>query len=109
MTAKGPSKYTWCSIQGNKPSPQPYYGSMSGTVYRDTAFTVYVVLSDGSGYHVDGNLVSVTPGMSLDGASCTVYYQDYPSANNIYHIDVYGGGTPLYAPEPDYTPTIIIH
>ena len=109
MTAKGPSKYTWCTIQGNKPSPQPHYGSMSGTVYRDTAFTVYVVLSDGSGYHVDGNLVSVTPGMNLDGASCTVYYQDYPSANNIYHIDVYGGGNPLYAPEPDYTPTIIIH
>ena len=112
MTAKGPSKYTWCVIQGDKPTPQPYYGSMSGTVYSDTAFTVYVVLSDGSAYHVDANLVSVTPGMSLNGASCTVYYQDYPSVNNIYHIDVYGGGTPLYAPDPGTTlgsGNIIIH
>ena len=112
MTARGPAKYTWCTIQGSKPTPQPYYGSMNGTIYRDTAFTVYVVLSDGSGYHVDGNLVSVTPGMSIDGASCIVYYQDYPSANNIYHIDVYGGGQPLYAPESDSGLTssnIIIH
>ena len=114
MTARGPAKYTWCTIQGSKPTPQPYYGSMNGTIYRDTAFTVYVVLSDGSGYHVDGNLVSVTPGMSIDGASCIVYYQDYPSANNIYHIDVYGGGQPLYAPESDSgsglaSSNIIIH
>ncbi len=114
MTARGPAKYTWCTIQGSKPTPQPYYGSMNGTIYRDTAFTVYVVLSDGSGYHVDGNLVSVTPGMSIDGASCIVYYQDYPSVNNIYHIDVYGGGQPLYAPESDSgsgltSSNIIIH
>jgi hypothetical protein len=81
---------------------------MSGTAYHDTAFTIYVVLSDGSGYHIDSSLVSMASGSTLDGSSCTVYYQDYPSKANIYHVDVYPN-TPFYAPEPDYQPTIIIH
>ena len=31
MTARGPSKYTWCNIQGSHSAPTPVYGSMSGT------------------------------------------------------------------------------
>ena len=90
MTARGPSRYTWCSIQGSHSAPTPVYGSMSGTAYHDTAFTIYVVLSDGSSYHVDGNRVNIIGGNDIEGASCTVYYTDYPSESNIYQIDVYG-------------------
>jgi hypothetical protein len=63
---------------------------MSGTAYHDTAFTIYVVLSDGSSYHVDGNRVNIIGGNDIEGAGCTVYYMDYPSESNIYQIDVYG-------------------
>ena len=90
MTARGPSKYTWCNIQGSHSVPTPVYGSMSGTAYHDTAFTIYVVLSDGSSYHVDGNRVNIIGGNDIEGAGCTVYYMDYPSESNIYQIDVYG-------------------
>jgi hypothetical protein len=90
MTARGPSKYTWCNIQGSHSAPTPVYGSMSGTAYHDTAFTIYVVLSDGSSYHVDGNRVNIIGGNDIEGAGCTVYYMDYPSESNIYQIDVYG-------------------
>ena len=90
MTARGPSNYTWCTIQGSHSTPEPVYGSTSGTAYHDTAFTIYVVLSDGSSYHLDGNLVNIIGGNDIQGAPCTVYYTDYPSKANIYQIDVYG-------------------
>ena len=90
MTGKGPSKYTWCYIQGSHAAPEPVFGSTSGTAYHDTAFTVYVVLADGSSYHIDGNLVSIVGGNEIDGAPCTVSYQDYPSQSNIYAVTIYG-------------------
>ena len=99
MTAKGPSKYTWCTIQGSHSAPAPVYGSMSGTAYHDTAFTIYVVLTDGSAYHLDGNLVNIIGGNDIEGAPCTVYYTDYPSKANIYQTDVYGYDT--YIPEQE--------
>ena len=102
MTARGPSKYTWCNIQGSHSAPTPVYGSMSGTAYHDTAFTIYVVLSDGSSYHVDGNRVNIIGGNDIEGAGCTVYYMDYPSESNIYQIDVYGREP--YVPENDTPP-----
>ena len=99
MTAKGPSKYTWCTIQGSHSAPEPVYGSTSGTAYHDTAFTIYVVLSDGSSYHLDGNLVNIIGGNDIEGAPCTVYYTDYPSKANIYQVDVYGYDS--YTPEQE--------
>ena len=90
MTGKGPSKYTWCFIQGSHAAPEPVYGSMNGTAYHDTAFTIYIVLSDGSGYHVDGTRVNIIGGNDIQGAPCKAYYKDYPSESNIYQIDVYG-------------------
>ena len=84
---------TWCYIKGTAPSPQPIYGSMNGTCYRDTASTVYVVLSNGSGLHLNGYLVNIVSGDDIDGAPCVVYYTDYPSESNIYSIDVYGFNT----------------
>lgn len=87
---------TYCYIRGSY-TPTPTYGSMSGTVYSDTAYTVYVVLQNGIGLHLNGNLVNWVSGSVLDGASCTVYYTDYPSESTVYQIDVYG-----YNPQPVY-------
>lgn len=92
---------TYCYIWGSHPSPEPTYGSMGGTIYQDTAYTVYVVLQDGSAWHLDASLVSIPFGTSMDGASCTVYYTGYPSDSTIYLIEVYGY-TPIYPDEPRY-------
>ena len=91
------SNITYCYIKGKPAEPQPTYGAMSGTIYNDTASTVYVVLQNGSGLHLSASLVNWVYGSVLDGASCTVYYIDYPNAANIYQIDVYGSD-----PEPSY-------
>ncbi len=99
--AHGPGFY-YVDIQGSAPSPQPIYGSMSGYAYHDTAFTVYIVLQDGTSCHIDAGLVSLTGSIPEYGAPCTAYYTDYPSENNIYHVDIYGEVTPSYStPEPE--------
>ena len=89
------SSITYCYIKGSKTEPQPTYGAMSGTIYSDTASTVYVVLQNGYGLHLSAWLVNWVSGSVLDGASCTVYYTGTPSENSIYQIDVYG-----YDPQP---------
>ncbi len=91
------STITYCYIKGSKTEPQPSYGAMSGTIYSDTASTVYVVLQNGTGLHLSAWLVNWVSGSVLDGASCTVYYTGYPSESSIYQIDVYG-----YDPQPSY-------
>ena len=80
---------SWVSIQGST-APVINYGSMSGTAYHDTAFTVYVVLQDGSSWHVNAGLVNLTGSIPEYGCGCTVYYTDYPSESNIYRVDIYG-------------------
>ncbi len=89
------SNITYCYIKGSKTEPQPTYGAMSGTIYSDTATTVYVVLQNGTGLHLSAWLVNWVSGSVMDGASCTVYYTGTPSASSIYQIDVYG-----YDPQP---------
>ena len=79
-----------CVVTGREPSPQPVYGSMSGTAYHDTAFTVYVVLQNGNGYHLRGELVSIIGGNDIEGAPCVVYYTDYPSESTVYRIEIFG-------------------
>jgi hypothetical protein len=49
---------TYCYINGDHPVVGPVYGSMSGTIYRDTAYTVYVVLQNGVSLHLNGGLVN---------------------------------------------------
>ena len=79
---------TWCYIKGIGHDPQPYYGSMGGTAYESGGgFTVY--LSNGDSVYVDGWKCNVS-GQFYDGASCVAYYTDYPNANNIYSVDIYG-------------------
>ena len=46
---------------------------------------------------VDISYCGFIGGSVLDGASCTVYYTDYPSESSVYQIDVYG-----YNPQPVY-------
>ena len=98
------STVTYCEINGSQPEPQPAYGSMSGTAYHDTAFTIYVVLQNGKGYHLNGNLVNIIGGNEIDGAACTVYYVGQPSESSIYQIDVYGYNTYDY----NYNPGAVI-
>ncbi len=93
------------------PAPKPDYGSMAGTVYHDTAFTVYIKLQNGSAYHVNGLLCKIVYGVFDDACPCTVYYQGTLSESSIYQVDIYGhdpqpapGPDPTPAPEPDPTP-----
>ena len=104
-TTKG-LNVTYCEISGSQSAPQTLYGSMSGTAYHDTAFTIYVVLQNGSGYHLNGGLVNIIGGNEIDGAPCTVYYTDYPSESTIYQIDVYGYNN--YDYNPYYPGSVII-
>ena len=90
-------------IDGEEPAPTPVYGSMSGRAYHDTAFTIFVRLQNGMELHLDGSLVNIIGGNDIEGASCTVYYTDYPSAENIYRIDVYGKD-PVIPPSPEPEP-----
>ena len=80
---------TYCYIKGEQ-MVGPVYGTMSGTIYSDSAYTVYVVLQNGVGLHLNAGLVNWVSGNTMDGASCTVYYVNYASEDNVYQIDVYG-------------------
>ena len=95
---------TYVHIEGRTPDPEPAYGTMSGTAYHDTAFTVFVRLRDGSEFHLDGNLVNIIGGNDIEGAPCTAYYVDYPSEENIYRIDIYGSEPDIPEPEPEPKP-----
>lgn len=79
---------TYCYIRGDIPTPQPTYGSMSGTAYEGGGGYA-INLSNGSQVYVDGWLCNVS-GYFYDGCSCVVYYTGYPSADNIYSVDIYG-------------------
>ncbi len=80
------------------PDPAPTYGSMAGTVYHDTAFTVYVKLQDGSAFHVNGQVCRIKTGVFENGCSCIVFYTGKLSETSIYQIDIYGNPEPAPAP-----------
>ena len=70
------------------PRPQPVYGSMSGTAYEGGGgFAIY--LQNGTEVFVDSWNCNVE-GQFYDGCSAVVYYTDYPSAANIYRVDIFG-------------------
>ena len=79
---------TWCYIKGVSPAPQPVYGSMSGTAYSGGGGYA-INLSNGTQVYVDAWKCNVS-GNFYEGASCVVYYTDYPSNDNIYSCDIYG-------------------
>lgn len=97
------------TITGKEPEPQPEYGAMSGVAYHDTAFTVYVVLDNGMGLHIDGSLVMIQGGNEIQGAPCIVYYMGQPSEQSVYKVTIQGYDTqPEPEPEPQPEPEPVI-
>ena len=86
----GSRNFTYCQVSGYQAPVQPVYGSMSGTVYTESGNSVFVVLQNGSSFSLNSSIVNLVTGTVIDGASCTVYYTDYPSAGTIYAVDAYG-------------------
>ena len=70
------------------PTPQPYYGSMSGVAYEGGGGYA-INLQNGAQVYVDAWICNVE-GQFYDGCSAIVYYTDYPSSDNIYAVDIYG-------------------
>ena len=81
----------------------PIYGNMSGSAHEGGGGYA-IDLSNGTQVYVDSWKCSVS-GKFYDGASCTVYYQNYPSSDNIYSVDIYGSddwNPPYIIDEPTY-------
>ena len=102
------SKITYCYIEGDKPYVGPVYGSMSGTAYRNSDSVLCVFLQNGDtiylpSYSKSGYTCNISGyvGYAGGGASCVIYYVNYPKAENVYELDVYGDSytDPYY----DYT------
>ena len=86
-SAQGPN-YTYCYIEGSQPEPVTQYGSMSGLAYEGGGGFA-IDLANGTQVYVDGWKCGVS-GKFYDGASCIVYYTDYPSGANIYEVSIFG-------------------
>ena len=70
------------------PTPVPSQGSMSGSAYEGGGGYA-INLSNGTQVYVDSWKCNVE-GQFYDGCSAVVYYNDYPSSDNIYSCDIYG-------------------
>ena len=68
--------------------PQPTSGSMSGNAYNGGGGYA-IDLADGTQVYVDAWKCNVE-GNFYDGAPAMVYYNDYPSSDNIYSVDIWG-------------------
>ena len=75
-----------CTIQG---SYNPPSGSMGATFIGAMMDGVSFRLDNGYTVKVPGGICT-NYGTPTNGSSATVYYYDYPSDSNIYHVDVYG-------------------
>ena len=103
-TTKG-LNFTYCSIEGRQPEPQPIYGSMSGSAYEGGGGYA-INLADGTQVFIDAWKCNVS-GNFYDGASCTVYYTYIPDEANIYQVDIYGSANVEPAPYvPDPEPSV---
>ena len=79
-----------CYIQGSYDPPDPGYGQIGATFVGATMSGSGFNLDNGSYVTVPFSLVS-SYGNVTYGDSATVYYSGgYPSADTIYHVDVYG-------------------
>ena len=81
------SNVTYCYIKGET-KLGPVYGSMNGTA-SEGGGGYAINLSNGTQVYVDAWKCNVS-GIFYNGASCVVYYQNYPSNENIYSVDIYG-------------------
>ena len=88
QSARTSTAYMYVSEAPPKPAPQPTYGSMSGTAYEGGGgYAIY--LQNGTEVYVDSWKCWVE-GQFYEGCSAVVYYTDYPSAENIYQVSIYG-------------------
>ena len=69
--------------------PDPVFGSMAGYAYA-AGGGYSIDLANGDNVYVDAASCHLMYGVFEDGCSCTAYYTDYPSAENIYGVDIYG-------------------
>ena len=110
-TTKG-LNYTYCSITGSQPAPQPTYGSMSGSA-SEGGGGFAITLIDGTQAFVDAWNCNVS-GRFYNGAPCTAYYTGTPCSSSIYQVDIYGAydtpidqggwaGSQYYANEPTFS------
>ena len=80
---------TWCSITGQSPGPVgPVQGSMAGTAHEGGGGYA-IDLENGTQVYVDSWKCQVE-GNFYDGCSAVVYYDNYPSNDNIYQAFIYG-------------------
>ena len=91
------SDVTYVYISGAKTPVTPTYGSMSGTAYEGGGGFA-INLANGTQVYVDGWKCNVS-GYFYDGASCVVYYENSPSASNIYSVDIYGANRRPIVPD----------
>ena len=96
QTARTSTAYIYVS----NPTPQPVSGSMNGTAYEGGAgYAIY--LENGTEVFVDSWICNVE-GQFYDGCSAVVYYNDYPSNQNIYRVDIYGNQGLIIPDQPVY-------
>ena len=98
QTARTSTAYIY--VDGKTPQTpdwQAVYGSMSGTAYRDSDSTLCIFLQNGDtvyvpSYSSGGYTCNIYGEVSYagGGSSCMVYYNNTPSASNIYQVEVYG-------------------
>ena len=93
------SDVTYVYISGAKNPVTPVYGSMSGTAYEGGGGYA-INLTNGTQVYVDSWKCNVS-GYFYDGASCVVYYENSPTASNIYSVDIYGSNR-IVTEDPDY-------
>ena len=73
---------------------------MNGTAYEGGAgYAIY--LENGTEVFVDSWICNVE-GQFYDGCSAVVYYNDYPSNQNIYRVDIYGNQGLIIPDQPVY-------
>ena len=81
--------------------PEPVSGSMSGTAYEGGGGYA-IDLENGDQVYVDAWKCSVE-GQFYDGCGAVVYYNDYPSSDNIYSATLFGNQG-LIIPDDDEQP-----
>jgi len=74
--------------------PTPYYGSIHGTAFLENDNKVFLYLDNGDTVYISREICNEIGELVMAGAgnSCTVYYTDYPNADNIYAVDVFPAG-----------------
>ena len=83
-----------------EPDPEPVYASMAGILRAIDGAQYQIELANGSTVAVDPAICRLSYGVLAEGCSCTVFYANEPTAENIYLVEIYGE-----EPEPDPEPT----